>query len=273
MKRVRRLILHCPFGHPHGKLAPAGDGAMAVRKETLAAATGIGLLLAMLGPFGTFGLAPLWERLIYWVGLMLISFMLYWPAYDQALRLARRRQLPVAAVVALAIALVSLPMTVIVWLASFRHTPGLWPSARDFAGLYGSVLVVAAPLVFAFRIVERLAAKAAAPSTPAEPAFLDRLQPGIRGELIALEMEDHYLRVHTVRGSDLILMRMRDAVAETEGAEGAQVHRSWWVARSAVTGVLRSGRTLRLRLSNGMVVPVARQRMAAAREARLIAAR
>ena len=39
----------------------------------------------------------------------------------------------------------------------------------------------------------------------------------LRGaEIFAVEAEDHYLRLHTSRGSDLILMRLSDAVAELE---------------------------------------------------------
>ena len=34
-------------------------------------------------------------------------------------------------------------------------------------------------------------------------------------------------------------MRLSDAVEELEGLEGAQTHRSWWVARDAVRGVER----------------------------------
>ena len=50
-------------------------------------------------------------------------------------------------------------------------------------------------------------------------------------ELYAIESEDHYLRVHTSAGQELILMRLADAVRELAGVEGLQTHRSWWVAR------------------------------------------
>jgi DNA-binding LytR/AlgR family response regulator len=55
-------------------------------------------------------------------------------------------------------------------------------------------------------------------------------------------------------------MRMRDAVAELDGVEGAQVHRSWWIARSAVARVEPHGRTLAIKLANGLKVPVSRER-------------
>ena len=64
-------------------------------------------------------------------------------------------------------------------------------------------------------------------------------------------MEDHYLRVHGAYGSELILLRMRDAVQEVAPLIGAQVHRSWWVARSAVRETHREGRGVRLVLTGG----------------------
>jgi DNA-binding LytR/AlgR family response regulator len=75
-------------------------------------------------------------------------------------------------------------------------------------------------------------------------------------------MEDHYVRVHTPHGSALLLMRMRDAVAELDGLPGALVHRSWWVAQGAVQGVRREGRNVRLQLAGGIEAPVARAQIA-----------
>jgi DNA-binding LytR/AlgR family response regulator len=80
-------------------------------------------------------------------------------------------------------------------------------------------------------------------------------------------MEDHYVRAHTVAGSDLILISLNQAVAELEGLEGLQVHRSWWVARSAVVKVDRDGRSVRLKLRNGVTAPVSRRAVAALKAA------
>ena len=83
-------------------------------------------------------------------------------------------------------------------------------------------------------------------------------------------MEDHYVRVHTMLGSALVLMRLRDAMALMGETEGMQVHRSWWVARGAVEAVLREGRNIRLRLPRGIEAPVARAQVSALRDARWI---
>jgi hypothetical protein len=99
------------------------------------------------------------------------------------------------------------------------------------------------------------AARAGAPA----PKFLARLPDKLKGaELWAVEAEDHYLRLHTSLGQDLILMRLADAVAELEGIEGAQTHRSWWVARAAVTETERADGRATLTLKDGAKVPVSR---------------
>ncbi len=64
--------------------------------------------------------------------------------------------------------------------------------------------------------------------------FAERLPAKLRGAVIyAVSAQDHYLRLHTSKGSDLFLMRVSDAIAELDGSEGAQTHRSWWVVREA----------------------------------------
>jgi DNA-binding LytR/AlgR family response regulator len=65
----------------------------------------------------------------------------------------------------------------------------------------------------------------------------------------------------------LLLMRLQDAIAELDGLEGMQVHRSWWVARAAVSAIRRDDRSLRIVLENGMEVPVSRSCAPALRRA------
>ncbi len=99
-----------------------------------------------------------------------------------------------------------------------------------------------------------------APALSALPALLaDKLPHRLRGgRLLAIEAEDHYLRVHTDLGSDLILMRMTDACALLDDATGARVHRSWWVARAAVVAAsVQSGR-MELALAGGRTAQVSR---------------
>ena len=105
-----------------------------------------------------------------------------------------------------------------------------------------------------------------------QPAkFLQRLPLKLRGgEIWAVEAEDHYLRLHTSKGQDLILMRLSDAIDELQGIEGAQVHRSWWVAREAITEAVRGDGRATLTLKDGADVPVSRTYARLLRERRWI---
>lgn len=104
---------------------------------------------------------------------------------------------------------------------------------------------------------DRTASQPALPMVP--PLIADKLPPGLRGAgLRAIEAEDHYLRVHTDVGSALILMRMVDACALLADTPGERVHRSWWVASAAVTGIDLSAGRMTLKLGPGLQAPVSR---------------
>lgn len=97
--------------------------------------------------------------------------------------------------------------------------------------------------------------------------FMDRLPIKYRGAaLYAISSEDHYLRVHTDRGEELILMRLADAIRELNGASGLQTHRSWWVAKSGVSDARRVNGKLTLQLKSGALAPVSRTYQAAVKE-------
>ncbi len=85
--------------------------------------------------------------------------------------------------------------------------------------------------------------------------------------MLCLRTEDHYLRIHTTAGEGLILFRLKDAVLELAGADGMQVHRSYWVARDAIEATERKGRKTILILKNGQHVPVSESFMPAVRSA------
>jgi hypothetical protein len=100
--------------------------------------------------------------------------------------------------------------------------------------------------------------------------FRARLTADAGRDVLALQMEDHYVRVHFEAGSTLVLIPLHQAIAELGAIPGLRVHRSWWVARHAVIGALRDGRNRRLCLINGLQVPVARASVATVRAAGLL---
>ena len=169
----------------------------------------------------------------------------------------------------LIVLLLTPPLTVLVWLTTtaFFCDCGL-PVAR-IPGVVVPVLVVTVAMTALNYLIQRKPEEThAAPTGAAPPRFLDRLPPKLRGaELYAVSAEDHYLRLHTSKGQDLILMRLSDAVAELEGIEGARTHRSWWVAKDAVTGARRGDGRATLSLKGGVEAPVSRAYAGALRAA------
>jgi DNA-binding LytR/AlgR family response regulator len=238
------------------------DGALA---RSFAIATVAGLFLAFIGPFGTVT-GTLVQRIVFWMVLVEGGTALGVGVSAATLvstdRL-RDRPYRVAVVAALAM---TLPFTGAVlamaaWVFPERHIGWL------------NVALPALLLCLVMNGVNALAhrqpAETHARMAQAGPVrFLERLPPRLRGaDLHAVEAEDHYLRLHTSKGQDLILLRLADAIAELDGIEGARTHRSWWVAKAAVTGVRRGDGRATLTLASGAEAPVSRSYARALREA------
>jgi len=87
------------------------------------------------------------------------------------------------------------------------------------------------------------------------PRFFQRLSKlaGLTiDDLVAIEAEDHYVQVHSIRGKELIYYRFRDALQELESLpDGLQIHRSAWVSRRHVTALDGRGRKLEVVLDTG----------------------
>ncbi|MFZ0266259.1 LytTR family transcriptional regulator DNA-binding domain-containing protein [Caulobacter sp.] len=220
----------------------------------LAVAVAAGTFLALVGAVNT-GDIPLLPRLVYWVGLSVLGAVL-----GTSVALVVGRLWPGLGSTwwrALVIVAVLTPLfTVLVWLAGGRSP--LTP--RVAAAYFGVTLLMTSGMTALMTLAGRrpIETHAAPPEAP-PPRFLDRLPPRLRGgEIYAIEAEDHYLRLHTSKGQDLILLRLSDAVAELEGIEGAQTHRSWWVAKAAVRDAKRGDGRATLTLTSGVEAPVSR---------------
>ena len=234
----------------------------------LGVAIGAGVVLALTGAFGT-DIVPLWLRFAYWVPLILAGAV--WAHLCSRLieRVVDPDEQPWLTVAALSAATAG-PVVVLVWLVTglvFENR--IYPVGR-LVWFIGPVLVVTVALsavnVFMSRAAPVQTHAGAGGTAPAR--FLDRLPPRLRGATLhAVQAEDHYLRLHTDRGSDLILMRLSDAVAELEGLEVARTHRSWWVARDAVRGATRGDGRATLTLEGGVAAPVSRRYARALRAA------
>jgi hypothetical protein len=238
----------------------------------------VGLVLGLIGPFGTYHLLPLGLRLAYWLAVVSVNWLLADAIVRRmdALLDARvpRRRLIVPLAGAL---LAAVPATGVVSMANGLSGIG-WP--QNMAVLFGQVTLLLAAItlpVYTWQdMKERMQAPPDLPTTAAPvpmprvstgeatrqgteglALFLARFPKPLDGQLLCLEMQDHYLVVHHSGGSEMILCRMEDAAREL-GGFGLRVHRSWWVASDAVADVERAGQRTLIRLTDNRRVPVGR---------------
>ena len=236
--------------------------------------TAVGLLLGFLAPFGSGNAAPL-RVYGYWLTVCLVGYWVYAPlvlASDQfTLRYLKHLWLRVA----LGALMASVVMAALVPLltSGFFSTTLFWPN-HFFNALPQTIVIggVITLITFAreqlqsqkLRLQESAQLIASHTqimqhneSTGAEQ-ILRNLPHQKRGKLLALETDDHYLKVYTDKGDHLVLMRLKDALLILKDYPGVQIHRSWWVAEQAVTGVKKVNRKTLLVLSNNKEAPVSR---------------
>ena len=217
---------------------------------------GIGVVMAFLGPFGS-SERTLPERFAYWL-LCMVGGGLIGIAIDEPVR--RRIQGFWPRVLLVSVAMTPFVIVLVAganhWLAGMRLTWG------NLATPWFQVFVVCfAAMLFRQLVWSRPAAAPAEPAEGEDPlqAFRLRLSAKRRdAELIAVEAEDHYLRVHTDAGEELITARFGDALSELAAAKGFQTHRSWWVAAGAIDEVKWLRGRGEARLKSGLVVPISR---------------
>lgn len=208
------------------------------------------VFLALMGPFATNELSPI-HRIAYWVGLVVVGAAVresVWAA------IGRRRGWPPVAMVVLITSL----MIPLVGLANTI----LFHDAYTFAEVSKTVPGVAT-VSFSYESLVRFwrrPSPAALHSNAAIPRELAKALPYHlkQAALRAVSAEDHYVRVHTDKGSALVRYRFDDALDVLSQIEGAQTHRSWWVHEKAVIGLgLVKGRPV-VRIDGGVIVPVSR---------------
>lgn len=228
-------------------------------------------LLALISPYGATSGLPLWGAFLYWTVLIFVGslvgfstrhlFRARWPHLNTGLALGCI-SLITALAATVAVAAIH---------AIFLRAP---IPVAFLPTLLGLVWVIAAAMTGLSFLLERSGVIRPEPAgETGDPVrnFLARLPMKYRhADLWAISSEDHYIRVHTNVGEELILMRLADAVRELSGAEGLQVHRSWWVASPAVQDIRRDGSRVRLVLPSGQEVPVSKSYLADARTAGLV---
>lgn len=225
-------------------------------------AAAIILMLSISGPFNTSNSMTFPERLAFWLLIASSTFgvgffiSLYFGEWFQ--------QLGVGEIIARILAglMSGVPIALIVWLVGlfiFDFNAG-----RDFTNLailIGQCALIAAAISLLFLLFmkkDEQLHNLTVDKMSEDNLFLQRLSVELGNDLVSVQAQDHYLKVTTNKGSEMLLMRMGDACSELEAIDGMQVHRSWWVASGHVTGTTKNNSRVVLNLSDGQEVPVSR---------------
>lgn len=218
-----------------------------------------------MGPFGTADVLSWGPRTVYWMAVPAVTYAI---GYGFGVYLAPRLHAALdgtAARVVLAL-MNSTVITGTIFGLNYMVF-GIRPTVLDGAIIFGITLLISF-------LIELLPSEApdgeaqAATATP--PPILDRLPLDKRGPLVALSVEDHYVRIRTTKGEDMVLLRLSDAVREVGDTSGLRVHRSHWVAVAQVIAAERKGDGAVLSMATGGDIPVSRSHMPAIREAGLL---
>ena len=264
-----------PLALQHGQLAYR-EALSAPVFAVGAALAGIwALACALIGPYGSARVLSVLSRLPYCALAHGLHLLVGYAGFVGTLYLMRfRSELQTVAAFALETLVVSAPCAAITYavysLYADLHSQPPW---HDFRRLIGSMYVATVPsLIVAQALVYHvLRLRLAAPRQPVarapvafdggaatdevDPdAFRRRLPAEVGRDVNCLKAAGHYVHVVTTAGTAIILVRLRDAIAEL-GDRGRQVHRSYWVAHEHVAAVERPDA---LRLTTGEVVPVSR---------------
>lgn len=230
-------------------------------------------LLSFLSPFGTYRFEPI-ERIGYWTVQMTAWVLFSLATIATVERLPRLRDASPTMRKIAATVMAALPQLGVT--GTSNHVLHGWqPLPVEVIELFFSIALIGGAYVFlaervlaALRLAPERPSQGAVPgpyndngpamplAVPSDPALLDRLPAHLRSDILCLQVEDHYVRVHGAQGSAMVLIRFSDAMRGLDHVAGSQVHRSWWVADEAVRALRRSGRTAQLILSNDMTVPV-----------------
>jgi hypothetical protein len=227
---------------------------------------GVGLAMAALGPYRTLDVPDL-LRTAYWL-VAVAGAGLVGIAVDLALESRIRSFWARIAAVSL---VMTLPVTPFIYalnavMLDLPRRPWLLGQLA-WQVLVVSLLIMALRALLWRRIVETRTI-VVPPLPEAERAFRMRLSARRRGaRLIALEAEDHYVRVHTDAGSELVSMRFSEAVEELALAHGYRLHRSWWAFAEAIEAVRWKRGTGEARLTGGIKAPVSRSCATALKDA------
>ena len=213
------------------------------------------MILTLLGPFGTYEDLDIWSRLVFWVmvvggvGFFMHITMKVGLSTPHLGRTNKTLRLLGSAAIG------ALPGAAVVVFVNTVFRPPVMP-AEHLPAVWLQVTVIG----FAIGIVEYIDWRPRPAEAPtASPIVRTKLHERFRAtateEIISMSMQDHYVEVTTTGGTELVLSRFSDAIAETEGEPGLRIHRSHWVAEKQLKDIKKRGGRSYVVLADGRELP------------------
>jgi hypothetical protein len=243
------------FGKPPQKRGNGDLGHLAKREMTISGPIVIGSLVrglgfsllagvvvSLLGPFGTFENLPLMWRFAFWISAIVGGFLFHMPLYWLGRFITESKGWSIWLAIIGSAIVAALPTTFLVNGIAVSLLENV--ATDSVMRLYPMVLALSLPLqvighLTAFKgsagiseTQSEAAPQGSSPDFEPQPIqtpsaigtqvspFFARLPLRIGKDLLCLQMEDHYVRAFTSLGSEMILMRMADAVKELENTDG-----------------------------------------------------
>jgi len=223
-----------------------------------------GIFLSILSPYGTDHLSVS-SRFFFWTVFCLLG------AFGAAVFKPAARKLgyspgPIALAIGQSI---SASILITIMLAGWNNYRSNKLDPSEILVLFFFVWTISLVITVVAHLAERAVhTEPALPEKEARAPIFERIKPNLRsGEIYGLMAEDHYVRIITSKGDDLILMRLSDAIKELGPINGLPVHRSWWVAEAGVKSVKKSEGKISLELHSGQIVPVSRSNVKSVKQA------
>ena len=225
----------------------------------------LALLAFFSGPFGTFLFMDEPVRLVYWSLKILILGVVatFFFAFIEVQKTSN-----LMAIIALSVGFGALAgfVTMLICLALGQPIEDLETIFWIFFYIGPSSSGVFVALYFLLSKLQPRPVAANAQPDP-QPALYRRLkQIDHSSHILSLSPQDHYVAVRSEAGTELCLLRLRDAVDEMQPVDGYQIHRSHWVALGAIDKLSREGRAYRVILTDGSSLPVSANKVKALKE-------
>jgi hypothetical protein len=231
------------------------------KRSALVGMVAIGLILGLSGPFDTLRLLSVGPRVVYWLVVVVLTYAVGSVISSIANNLFRNK--PIWLQIACSTIVMGTCITLILCVLNGVFFGVLPKTLAAFFAQWGFVTLIAAIVEIGSKLVHPTPAVATTP-------IIDRIPFAKRGAIIALSAEDHYVNICTTQGSEMVLMRLSDAINEVGPTNGLQIHRSHWVAVDQITDVRRINDRGEVTLSNGETRPISRSYMAVVRDAGLL---